>query len=74
MEFSVNQNLERDRIYGEEERSVVSLAEYERAKAEIEQWSGYFPTCLYSLTSIAEELGVADIWVKDESTRFGLAS
>ena len=74
MEFSVNQNLERDRIYGEEERSVVSLAEYERAKAEIEQWSGYSPTCLYSLTSIAEELGVAEIWVKDESTRFGLAS
>jgi diaminopropionate ammonia-lyase len=74
MEFSVNQNLERDRIYGEEERSVVSLAGYERAKAEIEQWSGYSPTCLYSLTSIAEELGVAEIWVKDESTRFGLAS
>jgi len=74
MEFLVNQNLERDRIYGEEERSVVSLAEYERAKVEIEQWSGYSPTRLYSLPGIAEELSVSEIWVKDESTRFGLAS
>ena len=74
MEFSVNHYLERDRIYGEEERSVVSLAEYERAKMEIKQWSGYSPTNLYSLPSIAEELGVSEIWIKDESTRFGLAS
>ena len=74
MEFLVNQNLDRTRTYGDRERSVVSLVQYERAKVEIERWSGYSPTRLCSLPTIAKELGVSQLWVKDESTRFGLAS
>lgn len=35
---------------------------------------GYFPTALYSLTSLAKYLGVHEILVKDESSRFGLNS
>ena len=74
MTFLINQNLDRERTYGDTERSVVSLSEYERAKAEIERWDGYCPSQLYSLATIAEELGVQKVFVKDESTRFGLAS
>ncbi len=58
MTFLINQNLDRERTYGDTERSVVSLSEYERAKAEIERWDGYCPSQLYSLATIAEELGV----------------
>ena len=36
--------------------------------------SAYQPTPLYSLSGRACELGVAKIWVKDESRRFGLNS
>ena len=34
--------------------------------------SGYAPTPLVSLPALASELGVREIWVKDESKRFGL--
>ena len=33
---------------------------------------GYAPTALYDLRSLASELGVKHIFIKDESTRFGL--
>ncbi len=74
MDFLVNQNLDRGRIYGDRERSVVSLAAYRRAKTEIESWEGYSCSPLWSLETVAEELGVSKVFVKDESTRFGLAS
>lgn len=35
---------------------------------------GYQPTPLYSVPALAEELGVASVLVKDESTRLGLPS
>jgi diaminopropionate ammonia-lyase len=33
---------------------------------------GYEPTTLVTLDGLAAELGVANVWIKDESTRFGL--
>ena len=33
---------------------------------------GYRPTALYSLPDLAAELGVRAVWLKDESSRFGL--
>src|SRR3989344_1922331 len=33
---------------------------------------GYAPTPLVSMPSLAEELGLKSVWVKDESKRFGL--
>lgn len=35
---------------------------------------GYLPTPLVSLEALAKEIGVSALWVKDESTRFGLNS
>ena len=74
MSFLLNPNLDRVRLYGNSERAVISLAEYERAAREIRGWPDYHPTSLHSLPALARDLGVGELWLKDESTRFGLAS
>ncbi len=74
MSFLLNPNLDRVRLYGNSERAVISLAEYERAAREIRGWPDYHPTPLHSLPALARDLGVGELWLKDESTRFGLAS
>ncbi|WP_431284603.1 diaminopropionate ammonia-lyase [Humitalea sp. 24SJ18S-53] len=47
---------------------------FRRAKAEITSWPGYAPTPLLPLADFAAEAGVAEVWWKDESQRFGLGS
>lgn len=74
MPFLLNPNLDRVRPYGDSERAVISLAEYRRAAREIRGWPDYHPTPLHSLPALARDLGVGRLWLKDESTRFGLAS
>ncbi|WP_037299784.1 diaminopropionate ammonia-lyase [Rubritepida flocculans] len=51
---------------------IIVLPEggYRRARAEITAWPGYAPTPLHRL----EMPGVAGLWWKDESQRFGLRS
>lgn len=51
---------------------IIVLPEggYRRAKAEITRWPGYAPTPLHRL----EVPGLAGLWWKDESARFGLGS
>ncbi len=48
--------------------------EFSGAHAEIRTWPGYRPTPLYQLKGLATEAGVANIWYKDEASRFGLGS
>jgi diaminopropionate ammonia-lyase len=40
----------------------------------VEDWPGYQPTTLYPLESIARDFGLGALWLKDESTRFGLGA
>lgn len=54
--------------------TVVSEAEFAAAREEISAWSGYAPTPLYHLASLAETLEMSDILYKDEGPRFGLGS
>ena len=44
------------------------------ARAAITGFEGYRPTPLHRLTGLARALGVGDLWLKDESGRFGLGS
>ena len=44
------------------------------ARAEIAAWEGYAPTPCWSLSGLADELGIERLRFKDESFRFGLAS
>jgi diaminopropionate ammonia-lyase len=37
-----------------------------------QSFAGYTPTPLVRLDALAEEIGVKDLWLKDESARFGL--
>ena len=44
------------------------------ARSAITGFEGYRPTPLHRLTGLAETLGIAELWLKDESGRFGLGS
>lgn len=54
--------------------SVVSAVGLAAAHATIAGWPGYAKTTQHHLPGLAAKLGVADISLKDESTRFGLGS
>lgn len=45
---------------------------FEMVKKDYERITGYEPTPLYALDSLAKELGLGGIYIKDESRRFGL--
>lgn len=51
---------------------VFSVEEAKKALAFHKKLAGYQPTPLCSLSALAEKLGVAGLYVKDESKRFGL--
>lgn len=69
-----NANVSREQSYPAELHDVASLAKSREACDEISHWPGYRPTPLYRLDSIAARIGVANIYYKDESQRFGLKS
>ncbi|KAJ8610180.1 hypothetical protein CTAYLR_008745 [Chrysophaeum taylorii] len=54
---------------------VEARAELDRsAAAAIRRWEGYAETPVHSLASVASAVGVAEVWAKDESGRFGTGS
>jgi diaminopropionate ammonia-lyase len=55
-------------------KNTLSAADCARAKHVIEGWDGYQATPLHSLRGFAKELGVEDLYYKDEGGRFGLGS
>lgn len=61
-------------LYPEAFRATLSHAGYARAAGVISSWSGYAPTPLVSLSTLAAQLGVASVHYKDEGGRFGLGS
>ena len=74
LSFLLNPNVDRVRSYGDAERAVISLREYERAAVEIRAWPDHGPSPLHSLPALARELGVRELCLKDESERFNLGS
>ena len=60
--------------YPETLHSIASLEHAARAFADISQWPGYAATPLHRLEAVAAEMGVAEVYYKDESERFGLKS
>ncbi|MEE2907693.1 MAG: diaminopropionate ammonia-lyase [Planctomycetota bacterium] len=55
-------------------RDALPEPERLRARETIKRWSSYQPTELHSLEDWAEELGLAALYYKDESSRFELSS
>ncbi len=64
----------RDAAYGAAQQAVLNHAAFAEARAEITRWPGYAPTPLVALPGLARDLGLAQVWYKDESGRFGLGS
>lgn len=59
---------------GKAAATVLTAADFDAAHHEITRWRRYAPTSLHRLTALAKEVGVAQIFYKDEATRFGLGS
>ena len=60
--------------YGAARSRVLSAAGFAAAAAEISTWPGYAPTPLRLLPGLAHQLGLREVWYKDERSRFGLKS
>lgn len=73
-DFILNPHLDRALPYGDERRSILSLAGARAAHAAIAAWEGYAPTPLRDLRAIADQLDLGQVLYKDEGKRFGLKS
>jgi diaminopropionate ammonia-lyase len=62
------------RAYSAAQKEVLCVASAAHAIRDIKTWPGYAATPLHSLSSLAKAVGLASIWYKDESQRFGLKS
>ena len=60
--------------YSRKLQDIASLAKSEDAVSEISQWPGYKETPLHRLENLAQDIGIQQIYYKDESQRFHLKS
>lgn len=70
----VNPRAKRFGVWGERQEAVISHEGFRLAEAVIHHWPGYRPTPLASLNGLACEMGLANVWYKNEAERFGLKS
>ncbi|MGF1703607.1 diaminopropionate ammonia-lyase [Photobacterium makurazakiensis] len=70
----LNPNAQRKNCYSDEQKAILNVENAAQAIADIKLWPGYKVTPLHSLTQLATASGLAHIWYKDESSRFGLKS
>lgn len=55
-------------------KKILDIDDVPDTVKEIKAWPGYTTTPLHQLNQLANDTGVAQIWYKDESTRFNLGS
>lgn len=60
--------------YGQDKEAILNRASFDSAEKEISGWPGYHATTLHTLPLLAQKIGIAALYYKDESTRFGLKS
>jgi len=69
-----NEQADAKLLYGPQRQAVLSLKKAEHAFETITSWPNYQASDLHLLKSMAKEANIAQIYYKDESTRFGLKS
>ena len=74
MQILRNPSADRDALYGEQERAVVSHEHSIRAARLLQDCPLHTPTPLRELEVLAARLGLSRILIKDESERLGLSS
>jgi diaminopropionate ammonia-lyase len=72
--FFMNPSVAPAGPYPEAAAKILNRAGLAAARAAITGWEGYAPTPLAPLDGLAGQAGLARIWIKDESRRFGLGS
>src|SRR5262245_15741832 len=60
--------------YPAEVQRILNLDSHRAARSVIERFPGYARTALNELPRTARQLGLDRLWLKDESTRFGLGA
>jgi diaminopropionate ammonia-lyase len=70
----VNPKADVNHLYSDALKDVICVASSIDVIRDIKTWPGYALTPLHSMSSMAKTVGVASIWYKDESQRFGLKS
>ena len=60
--------------YGQFRATFLHQSGFDAAEKEISGWPGYASTALHEMPDLAKKLGIAALYYKDESTRFGLKS
>jgi len=74
MQFVENPRAAERVAYGARQAAILNLAGFRAARAEIAGWPDYRPTPLHRLDGLAAELGLNQVWYKDEGERFALKS
>jgi diaminopropionate ammonia-lyase len=74
LEYLANPAVSHDAAYPESLKAITSLEKAANAYASISTWPGYQPSPLHRLDQLAAQIGVDQIYYKDESDRFGLKS
>ena len=69
-----NQRADRALPWTASQDAILNDSALATARNTITSWSGYAETPLHELPGLASELGVAEVWYKDEAGRFGLGS
>lgn len=74
LDLLANSSLGLDATPHQAPLSILSQQQCAEAITTIQAWDGYQPTPLHSLSGLSRQVGVCQIWCKDESSRFGLGS
>ena len=74
LDFFHNEQADAKLVYDLQRQVVLSLKKAEHAFETITSWPNYQASDLHLLESMAKEANIAQIYYKDESTRFGLKS
>jgi diaminopropionate ammonia-lyase len=74
LDILANSSLGLDATLHQAPLSILSQQQCAEAIATIQAWDGYQPTPLHSLSGLSQQVGVGQIWCKDEFSRFGLGS
>jgi diaminopropionate ammonia-lyase len=69
-----NRAARRDAPWTAAQDAILNDAALAAARETIAGWPGYAPTPLHRLDGLAEEIGVGQVWWKDDGPRFGLGS
>ena len=74
LSYQANNAASVDTAYPPALREIASLERAATALADISAWPGYEPSPLLRLDALATQIGIDQIYYKDESQRFGLKS